>query len=268
MKKKHCFLSLVTAFAIFAIFTNVQAFHPNLIAAWTFDEGQGETTADATENGHEGTLIGSPTWVDGVNGKALEIMGNTQYVMVEDAEDLHFGEEDFTFMAWVNIDNYGGGTPSGIISKRTMVTGDGQPTLLWVVDNEVSAVEVQIRDDVGAVNILTGEEAIKEGEWHHVAVVKTDKDVTFYVDGIEDMSLDHGLGGSFTAEGHPLYIGVHHYGTTWNCSLNGKLDEVAIFNKALNAVEIASMMQNLTSVEASGKMGTCWGYIKSLYYSR
>jgi hypothetical protein len=265
MRKKYCLFGLITAFTIFATFANVHAFHPNLIAAWTFDEGKGDTTADATGNGHEGTLVGSPNWVDGVNSKALEIMGNAQYVVVEDAEDLHFGEEDFTFMAWVNIDNYNGGTPSGIISKRTMVAGNGQPTILWVVDNEAFAVETQIRDNVGAVNILTGKKTVKEGEWHHVAVVKTDKDVTYYVDGVKDVSMDHGFGGSFTAEGHPLYIGVHHYGNTWNCSLNGKIDEVAVFNKALSGAEIATMMESLASVEASGKVNTSWGYLKSLY---
>lgn len=265
MRKKHCFLVLIMVFMILAILANVHAFHPNLIAAWTFDEGNGDTTADATGNGHEGTLFGSPNWVDGVNGRALEIMGSAQYVAVEDAEDLHFGEEDFTFMAWVNIDNYNGGTPSGIISKRTMVAGNGQPTILWVIDNEAFAMEMQIRDNVGAVNILTGKETVKEGEWHHIAAAKTDNDVIYYVDGVKDLSMDHGFGGSFTAEGHPLYIGVHHYGDTWNCSLNGKIDEVAIFNVALNAVEIITIMKNLLFVEASGKISTCWGDLKLLY---
>ena len=265
MRKIHYFLGLVVVFTIFAVFTNVYAIHPDLVAAWTFDEGKGETAEDVTGNGLDGTLIGEPAWVDGVNGSALEIMGTAQYVVVQDSELLHFGEDDFTFMAWVNIDNYDGGNPSGLISKRTMTAGNGQPTLLWVVDNEAFAVEIQMRDDVAGVQILTGEEEVKEKEWHHVAMVKTDNEVIYYVDGVEDTSLDHGLGGSFTAEGFELYIGVHHYGNTWNCSLNGTIDEVGIFKKALMGAEIAALMKSLAPVEAAGKMGTCWGYIKSLY---
>ena len=74
MRKKYCFFGLITAFTISTTLANVHAFHPNLIAAWTFDEGKGDTTADATGNSHEGTLDGNPNWVDGVNGKDLAMM--------------------------------------------------------------------------------------------------------------------------------------------------------------------------------------------------
>ena len=48
-----------------------------LVAHYPLDEGEGTTTADASGNGHTGTIEGTPTWVDGQPGlgKALFYKG-------------------------------------------------------------------------------------------------------------------------------------------------------------------------------------------------
>lgn len=51
--------------ASFDVPTRAFANDGNTVALWHFNEGQGDTTADASGNGLDGTLVNNPTWVDG-----------------------------------------------------------------------------------------------------------------------------------------------------------------------------------------------------------
>ena len=50
---------LVSLISVLSVANTTSA---ELVAHWRFDEGSGTTTADATGNGHDGSLEGSPTW--------------------------------------------------------------------------------------------------------------------------------------------------------------------------------------------------------------
>ena len=49
------------------------------IAHWAFDEGSGTTVSDSSGNGYHATVTGG-TWVDGVNGAAMDFNGTTDVV--------------------------------------------------------------------------------------------------------------------------------------------------------------------------------------------
>ena len=68
----------------------------NLVGYWPFDEGSWTVAHDASGNGHDGTLVGGPTWVDGVVGKCLSF-GGSNYVTIPSSEDFNFGVGDFSF---------------------------------------------------------------------------------------------------------------------------------------------------------------------------
>ena len=263
--RRYCFFVIIIAVVTLISTINSRADNPNMIAAWTFDEGSGDTTADVTGNGHDGIVVGKVEWVKGKNGTGLKFMDTTQYVEVADAEDLHFGDSDFTFAAWVNIEDFDGDTPPMIMSKRATAAGDGKPVINFGLDLETRVLRVAMRDDKAGLNPFTANTGIKEGVWSHVALVKEKETITFYLNGAEDANLKHGFAGGFTSDDNPFYIGVHKYGGSVNCSLHGTLDEVAIFNKALSGEEIRSLMPNVMAVEASGKLSASWGYIKSAY---
>src|SRR4051812_41245702 len=68
------------------------------IAAYSFDEGEGEVAHDAAGE-HDGTIEG-PGWSKGKFGQALEFDGEAgDLVTVPNAEDLQL--EEFTVEAWV-----------------------------------------------------------------------------------------------------------------------------------------------------------------------
>jgi hypothetical protein len=61
---------------------------PSLVAAYSFNEGTGTTTADASGHGNAGTLSNA-TWVQGKYGGGLKFTGAANsYVSIPDAAGL------------------------------------------------------------------------------------------------------------------------------------------------------------------------------------
>jgi len=70
------FLLVVVMLANFGL-NNVCA---DVVALWLFDEGSGDTAKDSSGNGHDGKIMSTPKWVDGMFGKALSFNGKDNYV--------------------------------------------------------------------------------------------------------------------------------------------------------------------------------------------
>jgi hypothetical protein len=51
-----------------------------IVGWWKFDDGAGTAAADASGNGYQGTIVGTPQWVAGQLGGALKLSGSANYV--------------------------------------------------------------------------------------------------------------------------------------------------------------------------------------------
>jgi hypothetical protein len=69
----------------------------SLVAAYSFDEGSGGSSADASGNGRTATLIGNPAWVAGRNGSALNFNGTSGYARTNLVTNL----SSWTISGWV-----------------------------------------------------------------------------------------------------------------------------------------------------------------------
>jgi len=87
--------------------------NPNLVGAWSFDEGAGDVVADGSGNGNDGTLINT-TWVEGQLGSALGFDG-TAYVDIPPQVWADVSAQ-FTFTFWVYI-------PNADISQSNFIVG-------------------------------------------------------------------------------------------------------------------------------------------------
>ena len=96
---------LVLLVGLLALPILTQAVTEGLVAYWAFDDNDGDTASDSTGNGHDGTLMGDPQWVDGYFGGALEFDQTGDEVNVPYHADLN--QETFTICAWANVDSSG-----------------------------------------------------------------------------------------------------------------------------------------------------------------
>ncbi|MBM3134650.1 MAG: LamG domain-containing protein, partial [Chloroflexi bacterium] len=200
-----------------------------------FDEPTGaQRFEDSSGQGHHGACSGTSCPTAGVSGKvdqALRFDGANDYVEVSPSGTLDPGHE-LTLAAWVKLVNPA--NTQKIVGKTT--THDGY--LLGVGNNQLFP---EIWDSAGTrYNLATG--SVPANTWTHLAVTwQTGGQMIGYINGTEVGRLAASAKpiGTNTL---PLRVGV----APWNPAafgVNGLLDEVTVYDRALAAWEVQALYQ-------------------------
>ncbi|MCF8364868.1 MAG: choice-of-anchor D domain-containing protein [Bacteroidales bacterium] len=171
-----------------------------------------------------------------VNSQSASFDGSGDYVQADHSPNLT--PTHITVEAWVNTTD--GNASRTIVSKTTGCASSGY--LLWLNENGVGAGKPGFW--VGNGPWLDANIAVNDGQWHHIAGTYDGITAKIFVDGVLYNSRTETENLSSTS---PLQIG----GST-NCGnyLNGKIDEVRIWNYALSENEVnTSMSQRLDGNE-------------------
>ena len=130
----------------------------------------------------------------------------------------------FTLEAWVKRSSLGNRT---FLSK-----GDGSWVLFSNASNRIVLRRAGVADIVASTTTLTD-----TANWHHIVATKNGSLARIYIDGVDvsgpitDQTLvDNAL---------PLVIGLSGNVTYWS----GGIDEVAVYNTALNATRVQAHYQ-------------------------
>ncbi len=221
-----------------------------ILGIWLLDEGTGDTTADASGNGHDGTLMGSPTWVAGQFGNALQFNGSSSYVTCGNAPDLNVDLFSVSFwcdipatQAWNHMVSRGqhvaSGTP-GSVNWGVMMY-DAQETILFECFN-----------DTGWSGIST---ATSTGEWHHVVATYDGSVMQLYHDGT--LGASNSGAGLLLDESRDFLIGARSDAGAAGGFFNGSLDEVGYFNAVLELEDIETIMtQGLGEIVGGSPVAT------------
>jgi hypothetical protein len=94
-------LGLITLIVITAS-ARAEIYMDNVVGLWLFDEGEGEVVNDLSGNENHGTFNGTPEWVEGVIGGALNC-ARQGHVLIKDSDSLVDMDEAWTLTLWVNI---------------------------------------------------------------------------------------------------------------------------------------------------------------------
>lgn len=243
-------LIFLAGFVVLPVFA--QNVIDGLVAYWAFDEESGDTASDSSGNGHNGTLVGDPQWVEGKFGGALEFDQTQDEVNIPFHESLN--PETFTICAWANTET-GGTGHRAVLSSRADFPQRGfifyaNPSNTW-----------QFWTGGGGWKAVTGP-AVNLDQWDHLAGVYADGNQKFYVNG--ELVGERDDGALSVNPDQEFLIGAGANETAnHNYFFKGIIDEVGIYSRALSEAEIAAVMEsNPTSVEASGKIAVTWGQLK------
>jgi len=190
-----------------------------LAGFWSLNEGSGTVAADSSGNGNNVNLVNGPIWINGKSGKALQFDGVNDYAIKTSASGIPVNPP-FSVIVWINGKSLSNPKWNDIVRKEGS----------WAVQ----------ADPYGKLNLeITGKQdtiskvGIPTNVWTHIAVTFEGTTVKFYNNGM--------LGDTKTQTNKPNAglntINIGGY-TTWGTYFNGALDEVKIYNKALNATEI------------------------------
>ncbi len=204
---------------------------------------------DAVGGAH--ATFSSASYASGRYGQSFSFNGAGQYVALPPAVG-DFGAGDFTVAVWLNSTS-----PiavSDVLSKRGSCSG-GSPYQGF--DLRMGGVAgnlyLEIWTSAGYVGFGTSGVRVNDGLWHHVAVVRQGSAVRIHVDGTTRAT--SAISGSIVDPTNtPVYLGVGRCvpgapgsngaqdGTAW---LNGRLDEVGLYRRAMSASELTATAQGL-----------------------
>ncbi|HID57548.1 TPA: LamG domain-containing protein [Candidatus Poribacteria bacterium] len=224
-----------------------------LVAYFKFDEGQGDTVKDKSGLGNDADIFGEVEWVDGVEGFGLKFNGEDSYAQVPPGLLGTFKEA--TVIAWVKIEKMPA-VHSYNIAGMTTGPGGGWYLELYLNGNLTAW---QCGPNMNATTKYPPD----FDSWHCVAGVYTGDEIRIYVDREEKVK----AGGTSlpNVSGMPFRISGDHPETAlWGGSINGAVDEVKLYNRALDPDEIKEAMRPSPGqfVHLIGKIAMTWGAVK------
>lgn len=207
-----------------------------LVAQWPLDEGMGTTTASTFGTGLDGSLEDTTSWTLGQQGTGVFLDGTNDFIRIDDTgSDSELDVTDaLTIALWVRPDEVDGTTQS-LVSKDN------------AYELEFGKLGADVLD-LRLANFVAGTAptTLEEGVWQHVAVTWDGSDVAFYYNGLldgndvaggfdqmlvpNDEDLGFGARPALNSVGGPIF----HF--------TGALDEVHLYNRALDGNEIAQLV--------------------------
>jgi len=213
-------------------------FTRGLVAYWSFDEGSGNIAYDASGKGNHGTIYGAK-WSQGKTGSGLSFDGVDDYVNAgEGGGTLDFGTGDFSIEFWIN---YKGTTiinrePGGIVCKTASMTnspGFCVEITTYGGDGTNYGIIFTTTNGAWGTGNLELQGAFLPNIWYHVVGVRRGSTWTIYKNGAYAISETKAGIGVNVDNDQNLLIGYRP-----GVYLNGLIDEVRIYNRALSPEEI------------------------------
>jgi hypothetical protein len=219
----------------------VQAPDPSvgLVAHWTFDESTGSLVGDHSGQGHDGVLTGG-TWrpTGGHLGGAL-FLASGDYVTVT---GFPAATPDWTVSAWVRY------APADIgTDLSTIVTTEIPSTGGWELQGPVNAdtVALQFSYNRDSRYITLQCCQIKPDTWMHVTAVvngaapEGQRTATLYDGSTAAVVLP--VSGPILPGNATLHIGIEEIPGKLEWPFRGTIDELRIYDRALNPAEVQSL---------------------------
>ena len=215
-----------------------------LVGYWSFEDATGTKATDFSGQGNTGTLTNmdaNTDWVAGKIGKALDFDGVDDY-MTATASTLPTGSNPVTVAAWFYVNSYD--------NIRTAIAGYGQLATNYANFEMIIGTSGENR----RIMIVTegtsmyGTASVTTGIWHHGVIIDDGTNMEIYLDGQLDASAAR-LSVSNKLSQY-VYIGDYiNQSESWE--LNGKVDDVRIYNRALSATEILTLYNSTKSTKVN-----------------
>jgi hypothetical protein len=221
----------------------------DLLVLLRLDETSGPTYADF-KGVNDATATTSPAAVTGIVNGAQHFNNNTDLTIADNGSDFEWPAGcSFSLEFWIKTSSIG--TPVVGISRQ-FASGGEHPVHWWLGINEYGGAVSEVWDNAQhgyAVYNKNFSTNYADGNWHYLVAVKdgTTNYLKLYVDGELIDQIYAPFTGSFVASTPtPVSIGwmKRSDGSSFTYHLNGELDEVAVYTRALSAAEIAAFYNN------------------------
>ena len=216
----------------------------DMLAYWDFEEISGNTVYDRTTHGNNGTLTNMDVATDRITGgkicRALDFDGGNDYVLVPGAKLDITG--DISVSLWarpsVSSNNFHPSWNYFIYHKDPNLSNTFKQELGYYNDD---GPRFKPYNQSGTNYDFSPDTVFNAGTWYHVVYIRRGASLEIYVNGaLSDSRNDFSGTLRLTGPGGEVRIGG---GTGSSSGFEGAMDEVRIYNRALNTDEITRLYQ-------------------------
>jgi YVTN family beta-propeller protein len=225
---------------------------PSGLVSWWPAEGNADDIAGA----NSGSLQGGVSFAPGLVGQAFLLDGLNAFVDAGNAPSLQVSGGDFSALAWVNFNallNPSRGTPvdMSILDKMSAAGTNVDGWLIIKQSDNRFWFCLGGRDSNRCFlpsNTVFSQTVAQTGVWYHVAAVKSATDFSIYLNGVLEDTRPLPTSPPFLdTNSTDLLIGAD---ALEGAHLDGLLDEVQLFHRALSSNEIGAIFH-------AGTAGVC-----------
>jgi hypothetical protein len=186
---------------------------------------------DESGNGNNGTVNGATLTGDrfGNVDAAYSFDGNGDYIDCGNNSSLNLSNS-FTISAWVNGNTFA--QEKGIVSKSQGAT---PYTYDLIVSNNGGQ---KVRFDINQ-NYLFSNQNLNTNNWYNIVATYNGSIQSIYIDGV--LSSSQNVSTILSSVADHLLLGAHQVSVVPSWSWDGKLDDIAIWNRALTQNEITQL---------------------------
>ncbi|MBW8002202.1 MAG: LamG domain-containing protein [Planctomycetes bacterium] len=200
--------------------------------------------SDSSGNGNNGVVYGAQLTEDrfGVANHAYLFDGQDDYIEAAHSSSLDL-TGPITLSAWIKSD--GTYWQSEIISKMPSYS----PAIGYQLYTQDDEARVSLTYAIGnshAGGGVASNTLVVDGQWHLLTSTYDGSEIRMYVDGELETWIAYSDG--YESNTEPLKIGHYYYpyndgrGGSHNWALNGAIDDVRIYNRALSPEEVAQLV--------------------------
>lgn len=200
---------------------------------WKLDDGSGTTAIDSVGS-NNGTVSGA-TWTTGNINGALDF--SEDHV---DLGGLDVTGSALTITAWIYPDTV---TDWGRVISKAVGTAGSDHYWMISMTSPTTANRLRFRLKAGGTTaeLIAGSGSITAGAWQHVAVTYDGANMKIYRNAVQVGSMAK-TGVLDTSGSVNAWIGDNPVGGGGANAFDGKIDDVRIYNEALNAAAISNVM--------------------------
>lgn len=227
----------VSGITVSSVFAPAIAFSLNddLLSYWQFNGNSN----NSSENGRNLDIFGNTGFGTGLFGQALSLMGNPNQYAQRPTNDpvFNFGNSDFTVQIWTNFHSTDG--EQTLIEKFANQSGPGW-TLTKLPNNTIRFAG----DDnlSSGFNIDTASLSISTGVFHDFVVRRQGDTFNIFFDN--NLVASNSFPYVISITTNPLLIGKRNPSDGRGFPVNGLIDEVAIWNRAISDTDIKYLYNN------------------------
>ncbi|NQV34945.1 MAG: LamG domain-containing protein [Phycisphaeraceae bacterium] len=231
------------------VITPVAPGSTGLLAQYSFEGNANDSSGNGLNGQMQDSQIVSPGAMN--QGSTVQIaLGG--YVDLGNPASLDFGTGDWTVAAWFKT----GMTGTGDANKGTIVSkgGDSGGGHRWalIMSETTEGVVTLVCDDDATKIVVNSNAVTNDDQWHFVAGQRAGTEIRIFIDGqLEATGTANAAYDLAGTSQHNAYIGA----VTNNGSMSlyklmdGSVDEVAIYNRALSAEELLWLAGRQSPIE-------------------